>query len=98
MTPTLAPQGAWGVFDYRIEALSDAQLTEHFSDLIDIHSWSAVKFDLYGLKFFTVQHWAQMETKCNQCGSNEFHAFFPHAAQGAGVAVDGGVPPQKFWH
>ena len=40
-------------FDYRIEALTEAQLTEYFSDLIGTHSWSAVKLDLYGLKFFT---------------------------------------------
>ena len=39
-------------FDYRIEALTEAQLTEYFSDLIGTHSWSAVKLDLYGLKFF----------------------------------------------
>ena len=44
-----------GYFDYRIDALSEAQLTEYFSDLIGTHSWSAVKLDLYGLKFFT-QH------------------------------------------
>ena len=42
-----------GYFDYRIETLSEAQLTEYFSDLIGTHSWSAVKLDLYGLKFFT---------------------------------------------
>ena len=41
-------------FDYRIDDLSEAQLTEYFSDLIGTHSWSAVKLDLYGLKFFTV--------------------------------------------
>ena len=41
-------------FDYRIDYLSEAQLTEYFSDLIGTHSWSAVKLDLYGLKFFTV--------------------------------------------
>lgn len=40
-----------GYFDYRIDALSEAQLTEYFSDLIGTHSWSAVKLDLYGLKF-----------------------------------------------
>lgn len=49
-------------FDYRIDDLSEAQLTEYFSDLIGTHSWSAVKLDLYGLKFFTVhvlkQPWA----------------------------------------
>ena len=32
-----------GYFDYRIDALSEAQLTEYFSDLIGTHSWSAVK-------------------------------------------------------
>ena len=36
-----------GYFDYRIEALTEAQLTEYFSDLIGTHSWSAVKLDLY---------------------------------------------------
>lgn len=41
-------------FDYRIDDLSEVQLTEYFSDLIGTHSWSAVKLDLYGLKFFTV--------------------------------------------
>jgi len=42
-----------GYFDYRIDDLSEAQLTEYFSDLVGTHSWSAVKLDLYGLKFFT---------------------------------------------
>jgi site-specific recombinase XerD len=39
-------------FDHRIEDLSEQQLTDYFSDLLDSHSWSAVKLDLYGLKFF----------------------------------------------
>jgi len=39
-------------FDYRIDELSEQQLTGYFSDLLDTHSWSAVKLDLYGLKFF----------------------------------------------
>lgn len=39
-------------FDYAIEDLSLAQLTDYFSDLLTTHSWSAVKLDLYGLKFF----------------------------------------------
>ena len=42
-----------GYFDYRIDALSEAQLTEYFSDLIGTHSWTTVKLDLYGLKFYT---------------------------------------------
>lgn len=39
-------------FDYRVEALSEAQLVAYFTDLLESHSWSAVKLDLYGLKFF----------------------------------------------
>jgi site-specific recombinase XerD len=41
-----------GYFDHQIEDLSEPQLTEYFTDLLDSHSWSAVKLDLYGLKFF----------------------------------------------
>jgi site-specific recombinase XerD len=39
-------------FDYQVEALTAAQLTDYFTDLLASHSWSAVKLDLYGLKFF----------------------------------------------
>ena len=42
-------------FDHAIDNLSPAQLTDYFSDLIGTHSWSAVKLDLYGFKFYT-QH------------------------------------------
>ena len=42
-------------FDYQIDNLSPAQLTDYFSSLVDSHSWSAVKHDLYGYKFYT-QH------------------------------------------
>jgi len=42
-----------GYFGQQIDDLSEAQLTEYFSDLIGTHSWSAVKLDLYGLKFYT---------------------------------------------
>jgi len=41
-------------FDRRIDNLSEAQLTDYFSDLITTHSWSAVKLDLYGFKFYTL--------------------------------------------
>ena len=41
-------------FAHDIDTLSEFQLTDYFSDLISSHSWSAVKLDLYGLKFFTV--------------------------------------------
>ncbi len=38
-------------FDNQIDDLSEPQLTDYFSKLLDSHSWSAVKLDLYGLKF-----------------------------------------------
>ena len=40
-------------FDYQIDKLSPAQLTDYFSDRVGTHSWSAVKLDLYGFKFYT---------------------------------------------
>jgi integrase/recombinase XerD len=43
-----------GYFSHRIDDLSEAQLTDYFSDLIATHSWSAVKLDLYGFKFYTL--------------------------------------------
>jgi hypothetical protein len=39
-------------FDHQIDALSEAQLTDYFTDLIGSHSWTTVKLDLYGLKFY----------------------------------------------
>ena len=39
-------------FDHRIDDLSEAQLTDYFTDLIASHSWTTVKLDLYGLKFY----------------------------------------------
>ncbi|HBK56167.1 MAG TPA: recombinase [Xanthomonadales bacterium] len=39
-------------FGQRIDALTEAQLVEYFSDLVESHSWSTVKLDLYGLKFY----------------------------------------------
>jgi integrase/recombinase XerD len=39
-------------FDGCIDELSEPQLLEYFTDRLETHSWSAVKLDLYGLKFF----------------------------------------------
>ena len=39
-------------FDQRIDDLTEQQLTDYFTELIASHSWSAVKLDLYGLKFY----------------------------------------------
>jgi len=39
-------------FDYEISNLCEQQLTDYFVKLLSTHSWSAVKLDLYGLKFF----------------------------------------------
>jgi site-specific recombinase XerD len=39
-------------FDCRIDNLTTDQLLDYFHELLNSHSWSAVKLDLYGLKFF----------------------------------------------
>jgi site-specific recombinase XerD len=39
-------------FDHQICALTEAQLTDYFTDLLTSHSWTTVKLDLYGLKFY----------------------------------------------
>jgi len=39
-------------FDYQIDDLCEQQLVDYFTDLLASHSWSAVKLDLYGLKFY----------------------------------------------
>ena len=39
-------------FGHQLHDLSEAQLLDYFSHLLGTHSWSAVKLDLYGLKFF----------------------------------------------
>jgi site-specific recombinase XerD len=39
-------------FEHQINELSEQQLLDYFSDLLETHSWSTVKLDLYGLKFF----------------------------------------------
>jgi site-specific recombinase XerD len=39
-------------FDHHLNDLSETQLLEYFTDLLETHSWSSVKLDLYGLKFF----------------------------------------------
>ncbi len=39
-------------FDRQIDHLSELQLTDYFTDLKASHSWSSVKLDWYGLKFY----------------------------------------------
>lgn len=39
-------------FDQQIDDLSEADLMDYFTDLRETHSWSSVKLDLYGLKFY----------------------------------------------
>ena len=41
-----------GYFDGHLDDLSQDQLLDYFHSLLDRLSWSAVKLDLYGLKFF----------------------------------------------
>ena len=39
-------------FDFQVDNLSQDQLLDYFHALLERLSWSAVKLDLYGLKFF----------------------------------------------
>jgi len=39
-------------FDHQIDDLTEADLLNDFSDLSETHSWSSIKLDLYGLKFY----------------------------------------------
>lgn len=39
-------------FECKLDNLTQDQLLNYFYELLDSHSWSAVKLDLYGLKFF----------------------------------------------
>lgn len=39
-------------FEGRIDGLTEQQLTDYFTELVASHSWSTVKLDLYGLKFY----------------------------------------------
>ncbi len=39
-------------FNYQIDSLTEPQLTDFFSKLLVKGSWSTVKLDLYGLKFY----------------------------------------------
>ena len=41
-----------GTFDGNLENLTEDQLVVYFHELLEKLSWSAVKLDLYGLKFF----------------------------------------------
>ena len=41
-------------FNYEIESLTEDQLLDYFSALLQSHSMSTVKLDVYGLKFFYV--------------------------------------------
>jgi integrase/recombinase XerD len=38
--------------DHDIDALTSDQLTSYFSQLLQSHSWTTVKLDLYGLRFY----------------------------------------------
>ena len=39
-------------FNHQIDSLTQQQLTDYFAELVGSHSWSSVKLDLYGLKFY----------------------------------------------
>jgi hypothetical protein len=39
-------------FNDQIDALTKLQLTDYFVRILETHSWSTLKHDLYGLKFY----------------------------------------------
>jgi integrase len=41
-------------FDWQIDNLTPDQLTDYFHQRVTSHSWSAIKLDLYGFKFYTL--------------------------------------------
>jgi integrase/recombinase XerD len=41
-------------FKYDLNDLSSEQLTQYFSDLLGTHSFSTIKLDLFGFKFYTL--------------------------------------------
>ena len=43
---------AGAYFNYQLDALSKPQLTDYFVHILDTLSWSTLKHDLYGLKFY----------------------------------------------
>ena len=49
---TRAMRRVGAYFNNDVNGLSEAQLTDYFSELLASHSWSSVKLDLYGLRFF----------------------------------------------
>lgn len=48
----LATRHVGAYFHERIDDLTEAQLTDYFSDQIASHSWSTVRHRLYGLRFY----------------------------------------------
>ena len=57
-TITLYSHGArrGGVyFDYRVDDLIRLQLTDYFVHIVNLLSWSPLKYGLYGLKFYFAQ-------------------------------------------
>jgi len=44
-------------FNYQLHDLSEAQLLDYFTHLLERLSWSAVKLDPYGLKFSISMCW-----------------------------------------
>ncbi len=45
-------------FQERIDDLTEAQLTEYFTDQLQTHSWSTLKHRLYGLRFYDARQQA----------------------------------------
>ncbi len=57
-------------FDYRIDDLTRLQLTDYFVHIVDSLSWSSLKHDLYGLKFYYAQNYKITVKLPGQSGLN----------------------------
>ncbi|MBA3016391.1 MAG: hypothetical protein FP815_15790 [Desulfobulbaceae bacterium] len=55
MNQPMAIRRIGNYFNGRIDNLTSDQLLDYFVELLEEHSWSSVKLDLYGLKFFYTQ-------------------------------------------
>jgi hypothetical protein len=55
--------GAAAYFNDQIDALTKSQLTDYFVRILDTHSWSTLKHDLYGLKFYYAHVLGQLGQK-----------------------------------
>jgi hypothetical protein len=83
-------------FDWQIDALSAEQLTDYFHARIASHSWSAVKLDLYGYKFYVVHALRQPWTVAQADQAAQGQPLARHPEYRAGPGRAGRHPRPEF--